>query len=80
VVEQELLGVLAALADALAAEREPRAALLDDAGLDAQVDEIALLGDAGAVEDVELDLRNGGAILFFTTFTRVRLPMTSSPS
>ena len=23
---------------------------------------------------------NGGATLFFTTFTRVRLPMTSAPS
>jgi hypothetical protein len=33
-----------------------------------------------AVHDVEFDLRNGGATLFFTTFTRVWLPTTSSLS
>ena len=56
VLAQELLGVLAALADALAVEGEPGAALLDRAALGAEVDEVALAADALAVEDVELDL------------------------
>ena len=56
---QERLGVLAPLADALAAEGEPGARLLDDAGLDAQIDQLAGLGDALAVHDVELDLLEG---------------------
>ena len=50
------LGVLAALAEADAVEGEPGAGLLDDAGLDAEVDQFARLGDAFAVHDVELDL------------------------
>ena len=53
------LGVLAALADALIAEGIPGAGLLDDAGLDADVDQLAALGDALAVHDVELDLLEG---------------------
>src|SRR5882762_8808921 len=70
-------GVLAALADALAVVGVPRARLLDDAGLLAEVDQLAGLADAFAVHDVELDDLNGGATLFFTTFTRVALPTTS---
>ena len=54
-VAQELLGVLAALADPLRLVGEPGAGLLDHAGLDAEVDQLAGLGDALAVHDVELD-------------------------
>ena len=64
------LDVLAALADPLAVVGEPGAGLFDDAGLDAKVDDLAQLGDALAVHDVELDLLNGGATLFLTTLTR----------
>src|SRR5262249_19858727 len=53
---QELLGILATLADSLAAEGEPGAALLDDVVLRGEVDEVALPGEAGSVHDVELDL------------------------
>src|SRR6202035_2571794 len=49
------LGVLAALADALALVGEPRAGFLDDAGLDAEIDQLTGLGDALAVHDVEID-------------------------
>src|SRR5581483_612569 len=53
------LGILAALADALAVEGEPGAGLLDDPGLDPEIDEFAGLGDALAIHDVELDLLEG---------------------
>src|SRR6185437_5752024 len=55
VLLEEVLGVLAALADALAVIGEPRARFLDDAGIDAEIDELAALGDALAVHDVEFD-------------------------
>ena len=48
--------------------------------VDADVDEQPGVADPRAVEDVELGLLEGGAHLFFTTFTRVRLPMISGPS
>ena len=53
---QEGLGVLAALAEALAVVGEPGAGLFDDAGLDAEIDQFADLGNALAIHDVELDL------------------------
>src|SRR5262245_10887058 len=53
---QEVARVLAALADALALEGVPGAGLLEDTLLGADVDQLALLRDAGAVEDVELRL------------------------
>src|SRR5213594_1462641 len=53
---QEVARVLAALADAIAAESVPGAGLLDDALLGRDVDQLSLLGDAGAVQDVELRL------------------------
>src|SRR6185369_14028682 len=56
VIDEELLGVVAALADALALVAEPGARFLDGAALAAEVDEVALVADALAVEDVELDL------------------------
>src|SRR5581483_1918535 len=56
IVLQEGLGVLAALPDALAVIGEPGARLLDHTGLDAEVDDLAILRDALAVHDVELDL------------------------
>src|ERR1043166_356977 len=46
VVAQILLGVLAPLADALAVERVPGAALLDRAALRAEVDDLAVARDA----------------------------------
>src|SRR5688500_1994238 len=57
--------VLPALADALAVEGEPGPALLDDAGLDPEVDDVPRMADALAVEDVELDLaeRRGELVL-----------------
>ena len=59
VVLQELPRVLAALAHALAVEGVPGARLLDDLVVDAEVEEVALLADALAVEDVELGLAEG---------------------
>src|SRR4051812_14453593 len=56
VVLEELARIFAALAETLAVEGEPGARLLDDAGLDAQVEQLAGLGNALAVHDVELDL------------------------
>src|ERR1700680_1447605 len=56
VVLEELLGVLAALTEPLAAEGEPRAALLNDTLVHGEVDEIASARDALAVHDVELRL------------------------
>src|SRR5436305_4367013 len=52
----EVARVLAALADAVAAKGVPGAGLLDDAVLGCDVDQLSLLRDAGAVEDVELRL------------------------
>ena len=46
VLAQELLGGLAALAEPLLAVRVPGAGLADDALLDAQVEDAALLADA----------------------------------
>ena len=54
IVLQELAGVLAALADALALVAVPGAALLDDVLRHAEIDQIAFFRDAFAVDDVEL--------------------------
>src|SRR5690242_2084695 len=56
VVLQELLRVLATLAEALAAVREPRAALLDDPFVHGEVEQVAGPRDPFAVHDVELGL------------------------
>src|SRR3989442_11423968 len=56
VLLEELLGVLAALPEPLAAVREPRARLLHDPLVDRQVQQIAGLRDALAVHHVELRL------------------------
>src|SRR5260221_13661575 len=53
---EELAGVVASLADTLAVPGKPSAGLLDHSGLDAQIDDLADLGDAFAIHDVELDL------------------------
>src|SRR3569623_2013701 len=53
---EELLGVLAALADPDAVIAEPCARFLDEAGLDAEVKDFADLRDTLTVHDVELDL------------------------
>ena len=69
-----------ALTDALLAITEPGTGLLDHAALGAEVDELAFLGDTFVINDVELTLPERAARpLFFTTFTRVWLPITSSP-
>src|SRR5215216_900441 len=47
---------LAALAQPLAVIGEPGAGFFDDAGLDAEIEDLAHLGDAFAIHDVELDL------------------------
>ena len=52
---QEQLGVLATLAEALRIVGEPGAGLLHHPGLDAEIDELAGLGHALAIHDVELD-------------------------
>src|SRR3546814_7018015 len=52
VLLEEGLGVLAALADALAVVGEPGAGLVDDVGLHAEVQQLAGLGDALPVCDV----------------------------
>src|ERR1043165_6941405 len=56
VVQQELAGVLLALAQLVALVGVPGARLADDALIHTHVDERALAGDALAVEDVELGL------------------------
>ena len=59
------LGVLAALAQALALIEEPGAGLLHELRLDAQVEQVALARDAVAVHHVELGLaeRRGDLVL-----------------
>ena len=59
VVDEELLGGLTSLAQAHVLPAEPGAALLDDASLDAHVEDFALAADATAVDDVKLSLAEG---------------------
>ena len=59
VLLQELLGVLAALADAFAVVAEPRAGLLHQIHVDRQVQQVAFARDAFAVQNVELGLAEG---------------------
>ena len=63
---QEDAGVFAALAHAFAAEADPCAGFLEDALIDAEVDEVAFAGDAFAVEDVEFGFaeRRGHLVLY----------------
>src|SRR5690606_23342337 len=60
IVLEELLGVLAALADAHRIVGEPGTRFLDHAGLHAQIENFADLGNALAIHDVELDLLERG--------------------
>src|SRR4051794_767358 len=53
---QERLRVLAALAEPLAVIGEPGTGFFHNAGLDAEIEDFAHLGDALAIHDVELDL------------------------
>ncbi|EDP65259.1 hypothetical protein BAL199_01894 [alpha proteobacterium BAL199] len=55
VLPQEGLRILPALADPVAAVREPGTGLLDDPGIDPEVEQFAHLRYALAVHDVELD-------------------------
>src|SRR5260221_12222489 len=63
VLFDELLGVLAALAEADVAVGEPGAGFLDDLVLEADVDQLAGLGDALAVAYVEFRLAEGRGAL-----------------
>src|SRR6266568_2221312 len=65
VLMQKGFRVLASLTDAHIAVGEPRARLLDDAMLEADIDQLAGLGDAFAVRDVEFGLaeRSGAFVL-----------------
>src|SRR5687767_3633099 len=68
VILQGLLRVLAPLPEPLALVGEPRAALLDGAVHDAEVDHVALARDALAVHDVELALAEGRRDLVLDDF------------
>src|SRR3974390_2665254 len=59
VVLEELLGVFAALSDAVALVAEPRTRLLHQVHVDRQVEEVAFMRDAFAVHNVELGLAEG---------------------
>src|SRR5205085_660011 len=56
---EEILGVLASLADPLAVIGVPRARFFDDASGDAKIDELARFRDTLAIHDIELDLLEG---------------------
>ena len=56
VVDEVLLGSLAPLSQSHVLPTEPSAALLDNTGLDAHVDDFALAADALTVDDVKLGL------------------------
>src|SRR5260370_9992710 len=56
---QEDAGVFAALAHSLATEANPRAALLEQALFDAEVDQVAFAGDTFTVENVEFGFAEG---------------------
>src|SRR5271163_3666490 len=68
VVFQELAGILAALADALAFVAVPRAGLFDDVVVRSQIKQIAFARDALAVENVELGVAEGRGNLVFDHF------------
>src|SRR5262245_64530516 len=62
---QEGLGVFAALADPLTVIGKPGAGFFDNAGLDAEIHQLADLGDALAIHNVEFHLleRRGHLVL-----------------
>src|SRR5260370_645336 len=68
VLLDEELGVLAALTEAHVTVREPGPRLLDDLVLDADVDQLAGLGDTLAVADVKLRLAEGRGALVLDDF------------
>src|SRR4029077_17691091 len=68
VLVQEAFRVLASLSDAHIAVREPRSRLLDDAVLEADVDELAGLGNSFAIGDVKLLLAERGGTLVLDHF------------
>src|SRR5215472_10379844 len=67
-IPQEILGVLASLADALALERIPGAAFLEDVLLRSEVYQISFFGNPAAVHDVELHLLEGRRYLVLHHF------------
>src|SRR5690606_17443067 len=56
---QEVLGILTSLTKTLRIVGEPGTRLLDDASLDAEIDDLTRLGDALPIHDVEFDLLEG---------------------
>ena len=77
---EEISSVVTSLANPLFAVAVPGARLVDDAGLDAEVDDVAVALDALAEEDVELGLPERRRDLVLDDLDARRLPMTSSPS
>jgi hypothetical protein len=72
--------ILASLADALAFVAEPRPGFLHDVAVHRDIEQVAFARNAFAIEMSNSASRNGAATLFFTTLTRVREPVTTSPS
>src|SRR5438552_15570524 len=68
VLFQKLLGIFAALPDALATIAEPSTGFFDDVVQHAQIEHVAGAGDAFAVHDVELGLAEGGGSLVLDDF------------
>src|SRR5271166_1744254 len=68
IVFQELAGVFAALADALAFVAEPGAGFFEDVVVHGDVEQIAFARDAFAVEDVELGFAEGRGDFVFDDF------------
>src|SRR5439155_16217617 len=65
---KELLGRLASLSDSLAAKRIPSAAFLYDSHLASEVDDFAIAGDAGSIENVELRFFERGCYFVLDDF------------
>src|SRR5262245_32768482 len=74
VVAERVLGVVAPLAQPLALVRVPRAGLVDDLVLDADVDQLAEFRDPLAVHDVELGLSERRRDFVFDDFDLGAIP------
>lgn len=68
ILPNELAGIVLALADAHVTVGEPGARLVDDIIFDADVDQLALLGDALAVQDIEFRIFKGRRNLILDHF------------
>jgi hypothetical protein len=71
---------IAAVADLLARNHVPVAGLLDQAVLDAEIDDLAIFGKAMSIQQIDdAVFERRGATLFFTTLILTELPMISVP-